>query len=169
MIIRLLPILALLSASWPQEKAPKINTRLRPLAFLVGQWEGPGEMPGMGKVADEYRYEFVQNGNFLRHEYTMNAGTMKWTDTGMIGYNVELKKLVGFTFGGDGTIGRSTAVETEAKDTWTFEGKSAGFSPTKNWRVTLTKVDEDTFTAKTTVLTGEKELAMPAMTYKRKK
>jgi hypothetical protein len=169
MLLRIIPLLALVSAAWPQDKEPRINTKLKPLAFLVGKWEGGGEMPGMGKFADESSYEFVQNGNFLKHEYSMAAGKMKWTDTGFYGYDIELKKLVGFTFGGDGTIGRSTASETEAANSWTFGGKSAGHSPFKEWRTTISKVDEDTHTVKVVMLSGGKESAMPAMTYKRKK
>src|SRR5262249_30000693 len=124
---------------------PEPSEHLKPLAFLVGTWQSSGEFPGVGKYTDEMVYEWAMDKNFLKSTYTMKSadGKVAWTDVSMIGWDPEQKKLVGFTFGMDGSIGRGVELPSKKEGTWVFEAKGTN-AEFKESRSTLSKVDDDT-------------------------
>lgn len=146
---------------------PEPAKQLAELDFLVGRWAGGGDMPGGVKYTDEFLYSWNEHKTFLRSTYKLTVGTqVAWTDENVIGWDAELKKLVGFTFGMDGTIGRGVALDVKNNE-WTFEGKSSGSSPMKEWRITLAKVDDDTITSTIFVKKGDQYEQVMKNTYKR--
>jgi hypothetical protein len=144
------------------------NEQIAELQYLVGTWRGEGTCPMGGKFQDEMTYELVQNGNFLRHKYGMwMDGKLVWTDEGILGYDAELKKYVGFTFGQDGTIGRA---EGELKDgVLVLDGRSSGPSPFKEYRCTSKKLDRDRVEVSCSVKEGGKYKELLKVVYQRRK
>ncbi len=66
-------------------KMPQTHEHLKPYAWLIGTWDGKGEMGGQ-KYTDEYVYEWTHNKNFMKSNYTMKdaSGKVLWNDTGML-------------------------------------------------------------------------------------
>src|SRR5947209_10112829 len=137
----------LLLGQEPKLPKPEPAKELQQLGFLAGRWEGQGQMSDGTKYADEFVYTWNDHHTFLRAAYTSRVGgQVVWTDDTVIGWDADQKKLVGFTFGMDGSIGRGTVVESK-KSRWVIEGRSSGPTPFKEWRMTLTKVDDETLTS----------------------
>lgn len=153
----------------PEPKLPKMETpkELKPLAFLIGTWKGEGEMPGFGKYEDEFVYTWNNEfKTFIKIDYAMKAkGQTVWKDETVIGYDPDLNKIVSFTFGMDGSIGRGVVGDSKENE-WTIEGKSVGGTPFKEWKMTLRKKGED---LEVEVVTKQDEKWSPMMTTKYKK
>ena len=153
LLVAMLVLVSLSPVETPQ--APEVpkgpSAHLKPLTFLIGKWEGSGEMPGLGKFKDEFVYEWGVNQQFLHAKYVAKSptGELLWTDQGVMGWDAEKKKLVSFGFGMDGSIGRGEHVDSGKAGVWITEGKTSGGDETmKAWRVTMTKVDDNTLTTK---------------------
>ncbi|MBI5367059.1 MAG: hypothetical protein HZA54_08475, partial [Planctomycetes bacterium] len=155
----------------PEPDPPAAAEALKPLGFLVGTWTGEGEAPGIGKYTDEYVYTWGPNRTYLKQEYSMRAGgAVAWTDEGRMGWDAETKKIVGYNFGMDGSIGRGVQVECATPNTWVMEGTVVGSPHAKFYRVTLCKVDNDHLTVLTEMRRSEEEKyeAMSSQKYQRK-
>lgn len=140
-----------------QEKAPPIPERLKDLGYLVGTWVGEGELEGK-KYKDEFVYTWALNGTFLHQEYQMwMDGALVWHDEGKIGWDPEQKKIVGFNFGMDGSIGRGTEIESKGKDTLRMEGYVIGSPHAAQYRTELVREDNDHLTVSTEMRREEKE------------
>lgn len=145
------------AAAFGQEPVLPAAEALKDLGFLVGSWAGEGEEPGVGKYTDEYTYTWGPNKTYLKLVYVMKAGgKILWTDEGRIGWDPDLKKLVAYNFGMDGSIGRGTEVSTDKKDTWVMEGSVVGSPHVKFYRSIMTKVDEDHLTISTEMRKNDK-------------
>lgn len=160
----------LLLGADPEPKLPKMETpkELKPLSFLIGTWKGEGEMPGLGKYEDEFVYTWNNEfKTFIKAAYVMKAkGQTMWTDETVLGYDADMKKVVGFTFGMDGSLGRGVVSESKENE-WTIDGKSVGNTPYKEWKMTMKKKAEDSLEVEVTHKEGDKWV--PAVTTKYKK
>ncbi len=86
----------------------------------------------------------------------------------MLGWDAVKKKISGFNFGMDGTIGWGLETDGTDKNTLVTEGSTTG--PYKDFRATLKRVDEDTIEAFLEMKKDDKYVPMgPKMTYKRRK
>jgi hypothetical protein len=148
----------------------KIETpkELKVMEFLIGKWKGEGEWPGLGKYEDEFHYSWLtKHKTFLKASYEMKVkGEVVWSDENVMGYDPDLKKVVGFTFGMDGSLGRGVAT-VKKENEWEIEGKSVGNTPFKEWKMTLKKIDNDTLEMIMVSKNGDKW--EPAMTTKYKR
>jgi hypothetical protein len=160
-------VLALLVQDPPFQNTAE---HLKPIEWLVGTWVGEVDAPPYGKMTAEYVYEWTLNGNFMRQDYRMTdaKGKVIWHDTGMLGWDRDKKKLVGFNFGMDGTIGWGMQVEGDPRQSITFEGNTTG--PYKNFRVRLTREGDDRIVAEMFTQKGEEWKAEgPKQLFVRKK
>ena len=151
------------------QEPPKITTpeRLKPLAYLIGTWHGEGEMEGLGKYTDEFVYSWNKTKTFINASYKMMVGDkVMWTDESVIGWDPEFKKIVGFTFGQDGSIGRGVCTES-AKDTVTIEGKSVGNTPFKEWQMIMIRKDDSNMEVNMNIRKGTEWAPMMKGKYKR--
>ena len=126
---------------------PKFKTpeQLKALEFVIGTWDGRGELPGVGKFADEYVFRWNETHTLITASYVMVAnGQIVWKNENTIGWDPEAKKLVGFTFGHNGSIGRCSSTEPIGKDGLIMEGTSVGDALYKVWRTTLTPLRDGT-------------------------
>jgi hypothetical protein len=163
-------VTSLMLGADPEPKQIPIETpkELKEMSFLIGTWKGEGEMPGVGKYEDEFVYRW--NGDYktiIKADYKMTVkGKIMWTDETILAYDPEMKKVVGFTFGMDGSLGRGVNIETK-KDEWTIEGKSVGQTPFKEWRMVMKRTGEDSL--EIVVHHKPKDKWEPMMTSKYKK
>jgi len=145
------------------------SEHLEPLKFLIGTWTGQGKLDGGEAYTDEYRFEWMQNRQFIRVEYALKVGdAVRWSSTSIIGYDPEKKKLVGFVFERNGALARSECVKSD-KSTWVFEDRAAGPAGVQEGRVTHTKVDADTFSVTVEVKKDGKLTPVGSYHFKRKK
>lgn len=155
----------------PKEEAVAAEDagHLKSMAWVIGTWVGDGEWQG-AKYEDEHTYSWAHSGNFIKNEYKMRINDeVVWTDMGLVGYDVDRKKLVNIQFGIDGTIGWGEGEPAEDA-TFSWEGETFGPSENLKFRSTVTKVDEDTMKLSIEKRDGEKWVPyMPEMTKKRKK
>ena len=141
-------LLGTLSAQDPP-KTPSVSKHLKPVAFLVGSWEGTGKFDGMD-FTYTVKYEWTLNKNFIKSTYKAKVGDMVvWSDTSMIGYDKEKKKLVMFSFAMDGSIGTGEMVPSKDPKKIVFTVSIDGDDPRfKDGRSVYTKVDNDNLTVK---------------------
>lgn len=126
--------------------AAPTNERIKPLAWLVGEWTGGGKY-GEQAFDESIRYEWTHNVNFLR--WTAEArmeGQVVHSETGMLGWDSARKRLRWFSFSMDGTIGQAEDQASEEKDTWIALGNVGDQPPWHDTRQILRKVDPDTYT-----------------------
>lgn len=131
-------LIAVLAAQEPSE-------HLKPLAWLVGTWEGGGKY-GDQEFADSVKYEWSHNGKFIK--WTAEArmdGEVVHSETGMMGYDSAKQKIVWFSFALDGTIGHGEDAASKAKDTWEFVAAVGAEPPWNDTISIMRKVDDDTF------------------------
>ena len=116
------------------------------MAWMIGTWVGVGDMPGMGKYTDEMTLSWLKgNPNFMLGDYVMKVSDKQvWCDTTIIGWDDDEHRIVSYTFGMDGSIGRGMYSDPTEKDAWTCEGKKTGQGPMKESRCTMKKIDDDT-------------------------
>lgn len=148
---------------------PPVNEHLQQLAFLVGTWIGEGEVAGAGKFTDQYTFEWALDRNFLKHDYVMKVkGQVVWRDIGYLGWDADQKKIVGFTLGMDGSIGRSSAVKPRTEEEMlVLEGTTAGNTPMKAWRTSFLRGDDLSMTSIVEVRRGTKYEPVLTIRYKR--
>ena len=113
--------------------------KLKPLHWMIGQWEGEGTCMGQ-PYKEEFTVGLVYEGHFLRAESkTWIGGNLVWSGIGMTGYDLEKDQLTTFVFGMDGGIGRATFKQGENENIWILEGSTSGISPFKKYVETLTR------------------------------
>lgn len=160
-------LLLILIVGAPQE-AKSHQDHLKPYEWMVGVWEGKGEYPGMGKYTDEYVIEWTMNKNFMKSTYVMKVdGKVAFVDIGMIGWDADKKKVLGFNFGMDGTIGWGMQTDSKDTDSVTMEGATRG-NVNEEFRVTLKKVDKDHMSVNMESKKGDKYVPGATMSYARK-
>src|SRR5437899_255878 len=137
-----------LPAAIQESQAKTGSEHLKPLEFLIGTWSGQGESAKLGKYTEEHVFEWMQDRNFIKAEYTLKTdGKVAWTSTSIIGYDLQKKKLVAFVFGRNGAIARGEEIRSDGKGTVVFESQVSGFGVIEEDRVTQTKVDDETLTS----------------------
>ncbi len=141
-------------------KAPADDAgHMKKAEWVLGSWVATWEEGS--EFDDEYRFEKVQNGNFIRSEYTLRKrGKVVWQDAGMIGYDAERKKYVVLNFGMDGTIGWTEGDDPADGDCFVQEGETVGPNESLKFRATFRKVDADTMSAKMEKKEGERWVPM---------
>ncbi|MBI3270448.1 MAG: FABP family protein [Planctomycetes bacterium] len=163
------PWLALAALCAATAFAEEPNERLRPLAWLVGNWEGRGKY-GDGEFVDSVSYDWTHGKNFIK--WTAEArmeGQVVHSETGMLGWDQAKKRLIWFSFGLDGTIGQAEDEASTEKDTWIAHGNVGDQPPWNDTRQILRKVDDDTYTTEVQTKTDGKYVKFFLGTYKRKK
>lgn len=142
-------IIATLGMLWAVESAAvaqETAERLRPLAWMVGEWEGSGKY-GSDEFTETITYEWTHGRNFIKWSAEARMGDqVVHSETGMLGWDEAKGRLVSFSFSMDGTIGQSEDQATDEKDTWILLGNVGNTPPWNDTRQILRKVDDDTFT-----------------------
>ena len=168
LLISLLLVGGLLAQDPPKMKD---NAKfLKPLGFLVGSWVGKGKMDGMEFTA-EVKYSWTLNKNFIKTDYVAKAGSMTvWTDTGMIGWDLEKKMLVSFSFGMDGSIGHGEYKQQKDGKTWIIKVSINSSDPRfKDGRAIMKQIDKDNYSSDIQTKRDGKYVSFMTCTYKRKK
>jgi hypothetical protein len=116
---------------------------LKRIEWMIGSWGGQGKMPGVGDYEDEFVYEWTMKKNFIKGTYVIRAGgKIVWTDTGLIGWDADKKKIFGANFGMDGTIGWGH--EEECGDAfYIVAGRTAGPVVREDFRFRVDRIDAD--------------------------
>lgn len=171
MVRNFVPLVVALFALWfataLAEEEPK--EQLRPLAWLVGDWEGRGKY-GEEDFVETSSYEWSHNRNFMKWsaEARMKDQVVH-SETGMMGWDEAKKRLIWFSFAMDGTIGQAEDQGSIEKDTWVALGNVGDKPPWKDMRQILRKVDADTFTSEVQTKNDGQYVTFFKGTYKRKK
>jgi len=144
------------------------NEHLKPLAWMIGTWQGKGTY--MGKAfTDKYVFEWALNKNFIKHRYEMKMGKFTHLDTGYMGWDVNKKTLVHVAFGMDGSIGWAEGIGGKEKDTYILEGKVIASKYSMPFRHVLKKIDKDSFSTTMQQKKGDTWKSVMTFTYKRQK
>ena len=128
-------------AAFAQEPAE----RLRPLAWIGGEWEGSGKY-GNEEFTETTTYEWSHGKNFIKWSAEARMGDqVVHSETGMLGWDEAKGRLVSFSFSMDGTIGHAEDQAAEEKDTWVWLGNVGNTPPWHDTRQVMKRVDDDTF------------------------
>lgn len=159
----------LIALGVPLLKARAEDRPLDRYAWLVGVWCGQGELPGTGKYADEYAYEWTMDRRFMKTTYVMRVGDkVVWTDVGMVGWDASRECMVGFNFGMEGSIGWGRVIQEEPGDSFLMEGKVVGTKETGEFRVRMKRLPADGLQMIMESKQGDAFVPQPAQTYVRK-
>jgi hypothetical protein len=166
-------VLAVLVAAAPAAaQEPKSNyEHLKSLEWLVGTWEGKGKYGDLPFTATS-THEWTLNKNFIKISTEVKAGgQVIWSDSSMLGWDSEKKKLVSATFGTDGSIGwTELEPDPKEKDTWIWNATNqSGSANFKETRGIMKKVDADTWTETVQKKEGDAYVTFMTTTMKRKK
>ncbi|GEM_PF-5178295 len=136
-MLKLTAILACLQA--PQSA----QDQLRRLDFLIGEWSGVGEQKALGAYVEEHTYEPAFDRHFIKHGVIVRSGDrVIWCYHGIIGWDADRKKIVGFYYGMDGTISWGSEAPHTEENTFVVEGRLAIAGPDKEFRVTVRRLDD---------------------------
>jgi hypothetical protein len=149
--------------------AQEPNEHLKPMAWVVGTWEGAGKY-GDNEFTDTVTYELTHNGNFIK--WTAEArmdGKVVHSETGMLGYDAAKKKLVWFSFTLDGSIGQGEQDESKQENEWVFASSVGNEPPWNDGKSIWRKIDADTYESEARTKQGEEYVSFFSGTYRRKK
>lgn len=159
--------LAALGAAVALAAEPK--EQLKPLAWLVGDWEGSGKY-GEDAFTETASYEWSHNQNFIKWSAEARMdGKVVHSETGMLGWDEAKKRLIWFSFAMDGTIGQSEDQGSTEKDTWVAQGNIGAAPPWNDMRWILRKVNEDSFTSEVMGKQEGEYVTFLTVKYQRKK
>lgn len=89
-------------------------------------------------------YEWTMEGHFLESRYEATIeGQVMWRDRTMIGWDRGKRRLVGLTFGMDGSIGWGTYEDRPDADTWVIHGSVPGDEVYGTFRSILRRLGPD--------------------------
>ncbi len=145
------------------------DSPLAPYEWLIGEWIGGGEYPGVGKYTVSYLYEWTMDRRFMKTTYVMVAGDrVVWTDLGMVGWDSARGCMVGFNFGMEGSIGWGRTIEEESPESFRMEGRVVGTDSPKDFRVRMRRKEPDVLEVVMEQKQGESWTALPPQVYRRK-
>jgi len=112
--------------------------------FVLGTWR-PVEQPGKpAQGTEDYSFEPILDGRFVASEelYRNSAGQVIYRDFVVFGVDPDTGKLFLHAYNTDGSLDRTRAVDS-APGKWVFEGTVYGSPRFRDYRYTLTKVDDN--------------------------
>jgi hypothetical protein len=119
---------------------------LRQFQFVVGTWQVVAEAGQTAKYAEEMTYAAILGGKWVMSQQLLRdqQGAIVYRDCAVYGVDPDTHKLFFHAYNTDGSMDRSHAVEAPAGQ-WIFEGTVYGSKRFRDYRYTMTKVDEDHF------------------------
>lgn len=146
-------MVVLIGALWsvgimgPTRGAPQADSTLEAMKefkFVVGAWTA---VPAAGKTPkydEEMTYAAILDGRWVMSQQLLRdkEGKIVYRDCAVYGIDPDTHRLFFHAYNTDGSMDRSHQVNAPAGQ-WIFEGTVYGSDRFRDYRYTMTKVDED--------------------------
>ena len=119
---------------------------IRELKFVVGTWAVVAEAGKTPKYAEEMTYAAILDGKWVMSQQLLRdkQGVIVYRDCAVYGVDPDTHKLFFHAYNTDGSMDRSHAVDAPAGK-WIFEGTVYGSKRFRDYRYTMSKVNDDHF------------------------
>jgi hypothetical protein len=126
-----------------QEKDSAVLKVMRDFSFVLGTWCPVEQSDKPAKYTEAYSFEPILDGRFIASEelYRSLEGKVLYRDFVVYGVDSDTGKLFLHAYNTDGSIDRTRAVDSPSGK-WVFEGTVYGSTRFRDYRYTLTKVDD---------------------------
>jgi hypothetical protein len=126
-----------------QEKDSAALKVIRDFSFVLGTWRPVEQSDKPAKYAEDYSFEPILDGRFVASEelYRSPEGKVIYRDFVVYGVDPDTGKLFLHAYNTDGSIDRTRAVDSPPGK-WVFEGTVYGSARFRDYRYTLTKLDD---------------------------
>jgi hypothetical protein len=154
-------------AGRPQDSAAA--DAIREFKFVVGRWQVVAEGGKTAKYAEEMTYAAILEGKWVMSQQLLRdrQGAIVYRDCAVYGVDPDTHKLFFHAYNTDGSMDRSHAVDAPTGQ-WIFEGTVYGSKRFRDYRYTMTKVDDDHFNVLIELLTDGKYEKLSETHYVRK-
>jgi hypothetical protein len=119
---------------------------IRQFKWVVGTWQVVAEAAKTAKYTEEMTYAAILEGKWVMSQQLLRDqhGAIVYRDCAVYGVDPDTHKLFFHAYNTDGSMDRSHAMDAPAGQ-WIFEGTVYGSKRFRDYRYTMTKVDEDHF------------------------
>ena len=132
------------SALKPAENDANALKVMKEFSFVLGTWRPvqPADKPA--KYVEDYSFEPILDGRFVASQelYKSPDGKVLYRDFVVYGVDPETGKLFLHAYNTDGSIDRTRAVDGPGGK-WIFEGTVFGSTRFRDYRYTLSEVDDN--------------------------
>ena len=151
----------------PQDSAA--SEPMQEFKFIVGTWQAVVEAGKTPKYAEEMTFAAILEGKWVMSQQLLRdkQGAVVYRDCAVYGVDPDTHRLFFHAYNTDGSMDRSHAVDAPAGQ-WIFEGTVYGSKRFRDYRYTMTKVDEDHFNVLIELLKDGKYEQLSATHYIRK-
>jgi hypothetical protein len=127
----------------PQAAAPATDA-LTAFRFLVGLWQAQPDPAKPSKYVETMNYAAIHDGRFLTSQeiWRDKDGKIIYKDFAVFGVDPDTHQLFLHAYNTDGSIDRTRGIDSPANQ-WIFLGTVYGSPNFKDYRYTLTKIDDD--------------------------
>jgi hypothetical protein len=148
--LRAITLLLMLSCvAFSQDLAPKqerdstAQKVMRDFSFVLGAWRPVEQSNKPAQYIEDYSFEPILDGRFVVSEelYRSFDGKVLYRDFVVYGVDPDTGKLFLHAYNTDGSIDRTRAVDS-LPGKWVFEGTVYGSARFRDYRYTLTKIDD---------------------------
>jgi len=131
------------SAVSPKSAAADTPEPMKRFLFVAGTWIP--DSSAKRKLSEEYSFTPILEGRFLSSEeiYKDEKGAIVYRDFAVYGMDPDTKRLFFHAYNTDGSMDRSKEIETSSAGAWIFEGTVYGSERFKDYRYSITRVDEN--------------------------
>ena len=126
-----------------QEQDAKALKVMRDFSFVLGTWRPVQQSDKPAKYIEDYSFAPILDGRFVASEELFRSpeGKVIYRDFVVFGVDPDTGKLFLHAYNTDGSIDRTHAADSpEGK--WVFEGTVYGSTRFRDYRYTLTKLDD---------------------------
>lgn len=116
---------------------------MQDFSFVLGTWRPVEQADKPPKYTEDYSFESILDGRFVASEELLRTpeGKVVYRDFVVYGVDPDTGKLFLHAYNTDGSIDRTHAVDSPSGK-WVFEGTVYGSTRFRDYRYTLTKVDD---------------------------
>jgi len=138
--------------------------------FVVGTWQvSPETAKTPAKYVEEMTYAAILEGKWVMSQQLLrdNQGAIVYRDCAVYGVDPDTHKLFFHAYNTDGSMDRSHAIDAPSGQ-WIFVGTVYGSKRFRDYRYTMTKLDDNHFNVLIELLTNGKYEKLSETHYVRK-
>jgi hypothetical protein len=143
-ILLLLTLVSVLGNLARAQSAPAIPDAMKEFQSMLGTWQPVPDPNKTPKYQEEVTSFPILDGRWVMSQQILRDkdGKIVYRDCAVYGIDPDTQKLFFYAYNTDGSIDRTNLVES-ANGRWVFEGTVYGSDRFRDYRYTITKVDDD--------------------------